>query len=69
MSSGAYADIPATDDESPATLQEAVKKFFSTNMGMDDIKISSETFEDHIEEVNILNEEARGESRSYPGTN
>ena len=32
---------------------------------MDDIKISSETFEEHIEEVCILNEEARSDSFEF----
>ena len=32
---------------------------------MDDIKISSATFEEHIEEVNILNEEARKEGFEF----
>ena len=32
---------------------------------MDDIKISSDTFEEHIEELNILNEEARGDGFEF----
>ena len=32
---------------------------------IDDIKISSETFAEHIEEVNILNEEARAEGFEF----
>ena len=32
---------------------------------MDDIKISSDNFQEHIEEVNILNEEARGDGFEF----
>ena len=32
---------------------------------MDDIKVSSYTFDEHIEELNVLNEEARGDGFEF----